>query len=132
MPSGKVKWFDPRRGYGFISSDDGGDVYLPASCLPSGVSTLRSGTRVDFSEVDGRRGPEAMDVKITEPRHSVVAATRPKPEDMAAIVEDLIKLLDASGNSLRHRHYPPIKESRKLAAMLRAVADDFDVHDNVA
>lgn len=129
MPTGRVKWFDPKRGYGFLNSDDGGDVYLPASALPEGVRTLRKGAKVEFSVADGRRGPEAMDLKVLGDRHSVVAATRPKPEDMAAIVEDLIKLLDSAGNSLRRRHYPSAGESHKLAQMLRIVADDFDVHD---
>lgn len=48
---------------------------------------------------------------------------------MAAIVEDLIKLLDAAGNGLRRHHYPSAAESKKLATLLRAVADNFDVED---
>lgn len=48
---------------------------------------------------------------------------------MAAIVEDLIKLLDSAGNGLRRHRYPSAADSRKLATLLRAVADDFDVQD---
>ena len=59
----------------------------------------------------------------------MIKATRPKADDMAAIVEDLIKLLDAAGNNLRRHRYPSAQESHKLATMLRAVADDFDVQD---
>ncbi|WEV63393.1 cold-shock protein [Bifidobacterium sp. ESL0732] len=129
MPSGKVRWFDSKRGYGFITDEEGNDVFLPAAALPAGTSTLRKGAKVEFSLVDGRKGPQAMDLHVLGPVPSVVRATRPKPDDMAAIVEDLIKLLDQAGNSLRHHRYPNPGESRKLATLLRAVADDFDVED---
>ncbi|MBO5633609.1 MAG: cold shock domain-containing protein [Aeriscardovia sp.] len=129
MPSGKIRWFDANRGYGFISGDDGKDVFLPAAALPSGITTVRKGTKVEYSEVDGRKGLQAMSVQVIGPKPSVVAATRPKPDDMAAIVEDLIKLLDLAGGSLRRHHYPSSNDSRKLAKMLRAVADDFDIEE---
>jgi CspA family cold shock protein len=48
---------------------------------------------------------------------------------MVAIVEDLIKLLDSAGNGLRRHRYPSPADSRKLATVLRAVADNFDVQD---
>ena len=70
-----------------------------------------------------------MGLTIVHTAPSLVKATRPKAEDMAAIVEDLIKLLDAAGNGLRRRHYPSTSESKKLATLLRAVADNFDVQD---
>lgn len=127
MPSGKVRWFDSKRGYGFITADDGTDVFLPAAALPQGVTTLRKGTKVEFSQIAGRKGAQAMDVQLVGPKESLVAATRPKPDDMAAIVEDLIKLLDSAGNALRHHRYPSPAQSHKLAQMMRAVADDFDV-----
>lgn len=129
MPSGTVRWFDAKKGYGFIASDDDRDVFLPLSALPAGLTTLRKGAKVEFSVADGRKGPQALNVKLVGPTLSVVKATRPQPDDMAAIVEDLIKLLDSAGNGLRRHHYPSVSESRKLAAMLRGVADDFDVQD---
>ena len=101
MPSGRVRWFDQKKGYGFIQSEEGKDVFLPASALPKGVTTLRKGAKVQFSVADGRRGPQALSVTVNEPLPSMVKATRPAPEDMAAIVEDLIKRLDAAGNTLR-------------------------------
>lgn len=127
MPSGKVRWFDANRGFGFITGDEGQDVFLPASALPSGISTVRKGARVDFSVAEGRKGPQALDLKLVGSAPSIVKATRPAPDDMAAIVEDLIKLLDSAGNGLRRHHYPAPVESKKLATLLRAVADDFDV-----
>ncbi|OZG64533.1 cold-shock protein [Bifidobacterium hapali] len=129
MPSGRVRWYDANKKYGFITNDEGKDVFLPAAALPAGVSTLRKGAKVEYSVVDGRRGPQAMGVTLVESAPSLVKATRPKPDDMAAIVEDLIKLLDAAGNDLRRHHYPSQAESRKLATLMRAVADNFDVQD---
>ncbi|NMN02558.1 cold-shock protein [Bifidobacterium panos] len=129
MPTGRVRWFDAAKGYGFITSDDGGDVFLPATAVPAGVTTLRKGTKVEYSVVEGRKGPQAMDMTLLQSAPSLVKATRPKPDDMAAICEDLIKMLDSAGNTLRRHRYPSSGESRKLAALLRAVADNFDVQD---
>ncbi|RBP98403.1 cold-shock protein [Bifidobacterium aemilianum] len=129
MPSGRVRWFDAKKGYGFITSDDGMDVFLPAAVLPEGVEHLRKGAKVEFSVLDGRKGPQAIDLTVEAPAPSLVRATRPKADDMVAIVEDLIKLLDSAGNSLRRHRYPADAESKKLATLLRAVADDFDVQD---
>lgn len=129
MPSGRVRWFDANKGYGFITDDGGRDVFLPAAALPEGMNALRKGAKVEFSVVDGRKGPQAMGVTVVASAPSLVKATRPKPDDMAAIVEDLIKLLDAAGNDLRRHRYPSQSESRKLAVLLRAVADNFDVEE---
>lgn len=129
MPNGRVRWYDSQKGYGFIVDEDGKDVFLPSSALPSSIKELRKGTRVEFSVVEGRKGPQAMGLTLVVSAPSLVKATRPKAEDMAAIVEDLIKLLDSAGNGLRRRHYPSSAESEKLAHLLRAVADNFDVQD---
>lgn len=129
MPTGRVRWFDAAKGYGFITSDEGSDVFLPSAALPAGVTTLRKGAKVEFSVVEGRKGPQAMDVSLVASAPSLVKATRPRPDDMAAICEDLIKMLDAAGNTLRRHRYPSSSESRKLATLLRAVADNFDVQD---
>ena len=100
-----------------------------AAALPEGVKTLRKGAKVEYSVIDGRRGPQAMGVTLVASAPSLVKATRPKPDDMAAIVEDLIKLLDSAGNQLRRHRYPSPAESKKLATLLRAVADNFDVQE---
>ena len=129
MPSGRVRWFDTNKGYGFIQNEQGADVFLPAVALPEGVKTLRKGAKVEYSVIEGRRGPQAMNVTLVASAPSLVKATRPKPDDMAAIVEDLIKLRDSAGNQLRRHRYPSPAESKKLATLMRAVADNFDVQD---
>ncbi|MBI1351940.1 MAG: cold-shock protein [Actinomycetales bacterium] len=127
MPTGTVKWYDAEKGFGFITSDEGDDVFVHVSTLPAGVTSLKAGTRLDFGVVDGRRGKQALSVTVLSAAPSVVKGTRKPADDVAIIVEDLIKLLDGVSNQLRRGKYPPDAQARKVAAVLRAVADDLDI-----
>jgi cold shock protein len=124
VPTGKVKWYDTEKGFGFLSRDDGGDVFVHASALPEGVEALKPGSRVEFGVAEGRRGEQALSILLLDPIPSVAAAKRRPAEDMAALVEDLIKLLDGVGNGLRRGRYPA--DTGKVAKMLRAVADQIE------
>ena len=65
MPSGKIKWFNPTKGYGFIQNDSGGkDVFLHISALEeAGIDTLQEGEAVSF-EIGENRGKEnAISIK---------------------------------------------------------------------
>lgn len=126
MPTGKVKWFDTERGFGFIAADDGTEVFLHASALPAGIESPKPGTRVDFGVADGRRGPQALAVKLLDPVPSVAKVARKPADDMAIIVEDLIKVLDRVGNDLRRGRYPEKSRAVQVSVLLRAVADDLE------
>jgi cold shock protein len=127
VPSGKVKWFDPEKGFGFVSRDDGGgDVYVHTSALPAGV-TLKPGQRVEFGIADGRRGESALNVQLIDTKPSVAVAQRKPAEDLVVIVEDVIKVLDHVSNTLRRGKYPEREQGRKVAKLLRAVADQLNL-----
>ncbi|RBM17778.1 MULTISPECIES: cold-shock protein [Streptomyces] len=127
MPTGKVKWFNSEKGFGFLSRDDGGDVFVHSSALPSGVEALRPGQRVEFGVVAGQRGDQALSVTLLDPVPSVAAAQRRKPDELASIVQDLTTLLDGVSQQLERGRYPEKASGRKIAGMLRAVADQLDV-----
>ncbi|CAB4719086.1 unannotated protein [freshwater metagenome] len=126
MPSGKVKWFSLEKGFGFIASEEGEDVYLAASALPAGVSTVKPGTKLEFSVADGRRGPQALSVTILEAPPSLAENSRMDGDDLAAIIEDVIKILDRLGNGLRHGRFPTSVESGRTAKVLRGIADQIE------
>lgn len=64
MSEGKVKWFDERKGFGFIEADGGGDVFVHfKSIQSSGFKTLQEGQRVSFDVQQGKKGPAAENVK---------------------------------------------------------------------
>ena len=127
MPTGKVKWFDTDKGFGFLANDAGGEVFVHASALPAGTTTLKQGARVEFGVAEGKRGLQALSVRVLDPLPSVAKATRKPAEDMTVIVEDVIKLLDNVSNSLRRGRYPDKTAAAKVASVLRAVADDLEV-----
>lgn len=128
MPIGRVRYYDTEKGFGFLSKDEGGeDVYVRASALPEGVTSLRRGQKVEFGVVDGKRGEQALSVRLLDAPPSLSKAQRKSPEQMAIIVEDLIKMLDGIGNGYRHNRHPDPKMAGKTAAVLRAVADELEL-----
>jgi CspA family cold shock protein len=126
MPLGHVKWFSLEKGFGFIASDEGEDVYLAAANLPAGVTTVKPGTKLEFGVAEGRRGPQALSVRIIDQPASVVANTRIKADDLATIIEDTIKMLDKVGNGLRHNRYPTGPEAERLAKVLHGIAGQIE------
>ena len=132
MPTGKVKWFDVDKGFGFLSQDGGPEVYVHADALPDGVAkTLKPGTRVEFGIAQGRRGDQALQVRVLESSPSVArnqrAAQRRKPEEMVLIIENVIKLLEDIREGYEHGRPPTRDLAKKVAPALRNIADEFEL-----
>jgi CspA family cold shock protein len=131
VPTGKVKWYDAEKGFGFLSKDEGGDVYVRADALPAGTPTLKPGARVEFGLVQGRKGDQALQVRLLDPVVSVAKAVskanRKKPADMVNIIEDLYGLLENVQGSYRAGRHPDAKMAKPTAKVLRALADELEL-----
>ena len=127
MPTGKVKWYDVEKGFGFLSKDEGGDVYVRASALPEGVPSLKPGMRVEFGVAQGRKGDQALQVRVLDAPPSVAKAMRKKPADMVNIIEDLYRLLENIEKGYRAGRHPDPKQAKPTAMLLRALADELEL-----
>jgi len=127
VPVGKVRFYDAEKGFGFLTKDDGGDVYVRGTALPPGVTSLKAGQKVEFGVVEGRKGEQALSVRVLEAPPSLSKAQRKPPEQMTVIIEDPIKMLDSVGNSYRRGRHPEAKSATNVATVLRAVADELEL-----
>jgi CspA family cold shock protein len=135
VPTGKVKWFDSDKGFGFLARDDGGEVFVHSSALPAGTTVLRQGQRVEFGIVEGRKGAQALQVRLLEAPPTVAVAPkapRKNPDEMVPIIEDLMKILDSFSDVYRRGKHPDAKEAKQVASLLRGLADDLDPHGAAA
>lgn len=65
MATGRVKWFNASKGYGFIESEQGRDVFVHYTAIQApGFRTLEEGQMVDFEVVNGPKGPQAANVTV--------------------------------------------------------------------
>jgi cold shock CspA family protein len=76
VATGKVKWWDSTKEYGFITHDDGGEVFVRSGNLAAGTTVLRQGQRVEFEVEEGRRGAQALQVRILEAPRAVARKGR--------------------------------------------------------
>lgn len=138
VPTGKVKWYDAEKGFGFLAQESGEDVYVRSSALPDGVEALKPGQRVEFGMAAGRRGPQALTVTVLEPAPSVAKNTREaarkeqqakrhSPDELHGMVADLITLLEGKVQpDLRKGRYPDRKTAQRISEVVRAVARELD------
>ena len=125
MPTGKVKFYDKDKGFGFVTSDEGGDVFLPKAALPNGLTELKPGARIEFGVAASRRGDQALSVRLLEPAPMLPSARR-SPEELHGLIEDMIKVLDVVQRDLRRGRHPARETARKIAKVVHAVADELE------
>ncbi|MGV9665442.1 cold-shock protein [Nocardia niigatensis] len=146
MPTGKVKWYDVEKGFGFLSQDEGEDVYVRSSALPDGVEALKPGQRVEFGMAAGRRGPQALSLKLLETPtlreerggrgergdrrgggRNDAPINRKSPDELHGLIEDMITLLETKVQpDLRRGKYPDRKTAQRIAEVVRGVARELD------
>ena len=135
VPTGKVKWYDSEKGFGFLSQEEGEDVYVRSSALPSGVEGLKAGQKVEFGIAAGRRGPQALQVKLIDPppslsrtrRESATVERKHTPDELHGMIGDLITLLESTIQpELRKGKYPDRKVARRVSEVVKAVARELD------
>src|SRR5205823_5315558 len=106
VPTGRVKWYDTEKGFGFLTRDDGGDVFVRKAALPAGVADLKPGQRVDFGIVESRRGDQALAVKLVDAPPSVAERRRRTQQGAggadAFLAEILGELVDIQADVPRH------------------------------
>ena len=128
MPTGRVKWYERDKGFGFLTSDDGGDVFVHKAALPAGVEDLAAGQRVEFGVVESRKGTQALSVKLLEAPPSVAELRRRPAEEMHGLIEDMIKVLEAKiMPDLRRGRFPDKKTGQMVAQVVHAVARELEI-----
>ncbi|AWB83615.1 cold-shock protein [Corynebacterium liangguodongii] len=126
MPVGKVKWYDAEKGFGFASNPGDEDVFVGKNVLPDGVEELVAGQRIEFDFAAGRRGPQALRVRVLEspkrrPSH------RYKPEELNKLLADMMTVLETQIQpALEAGRYPERAHGKQVAEILRAVAKELD------
>lgn len=138
VPTGRVKWYDAEKGFGFLGQEQGEDVYVRASALPPGVDGLKAGQKVEFGMAAGKRGPQALSVTVLEAPPTVAgrgagggsspgAARKHSADELHGMVEDMITLLEATvQKDLRRGKYPDRKTAQKISEVMRGVARELD------
>lgn len=128
MPTGRVKWYDAAKGFGFVTSDEGGDVFLPKGALPTGTADLKAGQRIEFGVVDSRKGAQALGVKVLDAPPSMAELRRRPADELHGMVEDMIKVLEARIQpDLQRGRYPNKQVAQKVAQLVHAVARELEI-----
>lgn len=128
MPTGRVKWYDTEKGFGFLTRDDGGDVFVHKAALPNGVEELKPGQKVEFGVAAGRKGDQALQVKLVQAPPSLTELRRRPADELNTLIEDMIKVLEAKIlPDLKRGRFPDRKNAQNIAGVLHAVARELEI-----
>src|SRR5699024_1123342 len=125
MPTGRVKWFDADKGFGFVIAEDGSQAFLHSSVLPEGL-VVTKGTRLEYDVVESRRGAQVLKARPLNTPGKVATLRRRHTAAMAVMVAYDIKVLDDVNKGLQHGRYPDPPHGNKVASLLRPIADDLE------
>jgi cold shock protein len=117
MPVGTVKWFDPNKGYGSIQPESGNDVFVYVSAIQEGGS-LEEGQAVEFDITEGRKGPQAANVRrLHHP------AAPPRTEIPGRLPSDCQELVDHlhAGHRIRPQLHEVDSGSSQATALGKAL-----------
>jgi cold shock protein len=129
VATGRVKFYDAKQGFGYLSQDGGPDVHVRKTALADGVDGLRSGSRVEFEVTEGPRGPQARSVRpATSHPASPAPASRRSAAELDALVTELIGLLDTTVlPELGKGRYPDQAPAKLAAEMARTLVHELDL-----
>jgi cold shock protein len=128
VPTGRVKWYDTEKGFGFLTRDEGGDVFVHKAALPDGVGELKPGQKVEFGVAAGRKGDQALQVKLIDAPPSLQELRRRPADELNNMVEDMIKVMESKIlPDLKRGRYPEKKTAQAIAGALHAIARELEV-----
>lgn len=130
MPTGHIKWYDPEKGFGFVTNPGSDDVFIGQLSLPEGVTELHKGQKVEYEMMSGRKGDQVSRIielgPVPEEPRRRRQERKFEPEQLQSMIQDVITLLEGIQPGLQHGRYPERKEGRQVADVLRAVARELD------
>jgi CspA family cold shock protein len=123
-----VKWYDTEKGFGFLTRDDGGDVFVHKAALPNGVGELKPGQKVEFGVAAGRKGDQALQVQLIDAPVSLQELRRRPADELNNLIEDMIKVMEAKIlPDLKRNRFPEKKNAKQVAEILHAIARELEI-----
>ncbi|MBM0256063.1 cold-shock protein [Micromonospora sp. 4G55] len=123
MLTATVKWYDKTKGYGFLTVDDGSELFVHSSALPTDVRILNAGDVVECEAQVGNKGPQASVARVVMPAPlEAEGIMRPKA-DLVSAVDEVTNSLQAISAVLRSGGQPGRAECYNVARALRVLAN---------